>query len=106
MVMDFERPTLPHHSWATSVEDVARELLASHPHFRGRIDLFEFAWSSEALVVRGRVPTFYLKQLVQCVLKGVHGVRRIDNQVTVVTSDGTRSAPPPHAPPNSWHKET
>jgi hypothetical protein len=36
------------------------------------------------LVVRGSVPTYYLKQLVQTALKGLEGVRRIENQVEVV----------------------
>jgi hypothetical protein len=40
------------------------------------------------LVVRGTVRTFYLKQMVQTVLKEVTGVRRIDNQVTVMSDYG------------------
>jgi hypothetical protein len=36
--------------------------------------------------VRGTVPTFYLKQLLQNVLKDVDGVRAIDNQVAVVAN--------------------
>ncbi len=73
------------------VEDAARELLASHPHFRGRVELFEFIGRGDVLIVRGRVPTFYLKQLVQSILRDVEGVRRIDNQVDVTCCDGLSS---------------
>jgi hypothetical protein len=34
------------------------------------------------------VPTFYLKQVLQCVLRDVEGVRGIDNQVVVISSQG------------------
>jgi hypothetical protein len=56
----------------------------SHAHFRGRADNFEFECSKKVLVIRGRVPTFYLKHLLQDALKQVDGVRRIDNRVDVV----------------------
>jgi hypothetical protein len=65
----------------------ARDLLARHHHFQGRVDQFEFALRGEALTVRGSVPTFYLKQLLQSLLKDIDGVGRIDNQVEVVRSD-------------------
>jgi hypothetical protein len=62
----------------------ARELLSRHPHFYGRVDSFEFEWVEEVLVVKGAVPTYYLKQLLQSALRKVEGVRRIDNRVVVV----------------------
>jgi hypothetical protein len=39
------------------------------------------------LVVRGTVPTYFLKQVLQNVLMDVEGVRLIDNQVSVVYGD-------------------
>jgi hypothetical protein len=62
----------------------ARELLSRHPHFYGRVDSFVFEWVEDVLVVKGAVPTYYLKQLLQSALRTVEGVRRIDNQVVVV----------------------
>ena len=47
--------------------------------------------SKNVLVIRGRVPTFYLKQLLQDALKQVDGVRRIDNRVEVVAFEGLSS---------------
>jgi len=42
----------------------ARDLVARHSHFYGRAEIFEFECSDNVLLVRGRVPTFYLKQLL------------------------------------------
>jgi hypothetical protein len=39
-----------------------------------------------AIVLSGRLPSFYLKQLVQTVAGSVDGVRRLDNRVEVVRS--------------------
>ena len=70
------------------VEQCAHALVNAHPHFHGRAARFEFVCREEVLVVRGLVPTFYLKQVLQTVLKGLDGIRLIDNQVTVVSPDG------------------
>lgn len=69
----------------------ARALLANHPHFRGRADCFGLELCDDALVVEGTVPSFYLKQLLQQVLRGVRGVRRIENRVAVVNPGGLSS---------------
>ena len=63
----------------------ARDVISRHAHFRGRAHRFEFQCSRNILVIRGRVPTFYLKQLLQDALKQIEGVRRIDNRVDVVS---------------------
>ena len=65
------------------VEEAARAALANHGHFRGRADQFVLTVVEEVLVVRGAVPSFYLKQTLQSVLKTVEGVQRIHNQVVV-----------------------
>jgi hypothetical protein len=70
------------------IERRAHEMLDAHPHFHGRASRFEFACGRDVLVVRGTVRTFYLKQMLQTVLKNVTGIRRIDNQVTVVSDYG------------------
>jgi hypothetical protein len=74
-----------------NVEQRACELLSQHPHFRGRAGDFEYEYREDVLVVRGRVPTFYLKQVLQTVLKEVDGVRCIENRVDVVSSYGVSS---------------
>jgi hypothetical protein len=61
----------------------ARELIAHHAHFQGRAHAFEFECREDVLVIRGCVPTFYLKQLLQDALKHLPGVQRIENLVDV-----------------------
>ncbi len=43
------------------------------------------------LTLRGSVPSFYLKQVLQSILKDVPGVRRVDNRVDVVSAAGLSS---------------
>ena len=72
------------------LERRARAIIETHSFFVGGARLFEFQYreSEGVLVVRGIVPTFYLKQVLQSLLKNLDGIRRIDNQVTVDWSDG------------------
>jgi hypothetical protein len=46
------------------------------------------------LTLRGSVPSFYLKQVLQSILKDVPGVARIDNRVDVVSAAGLSSVRP------------
>jgi hypothetical protein len=62
-----------------------------HPDFRGHIGSFTFSERSGALVVRGEVPSFYLKQLVLCVLQKLDNLERIENCIAVVSSTGLSS---------------
>lgn len=71
-----------------TIEHLARIQLDRHCHFRGRTDGFEFRNRDGALTVRGRVPSFYLRRLLQRVRLRVGGVRMIDNQVDVVCCEG------------------
>jgi hypothetical protein len=75
-------------SSSSVVANCARALIAKHAHFRGRADAFEFECTGDILVIRGSVPTFYLKQLLQDALKQLPGVRRIDNRVDVFAYAG------------------
>lgn len=49
------------------------------------------------LAIRGRVPTFYLKQLAQVAVRDVAGVEVINNLVQVSTAGTTRTANRPEA---------
>ena len=73
------------------IEHLARTELDRHCHFRGRVDGFEFRSGDGVLTVRGRVPSFYLRRLLEKVLLRVDGVQSIDNQVDVVCCDGLSS---------------
>ena len=76
---------------AEEVAQQAQSLVNSHTHFTGRAHGFEFVVRNGVLILRGSVPSFYLKQVLQHTLKNLDGVRRIDNQVTVVSSEGLSS---------------
>ena len=62
----------------------ARVLISQQPHFQGRDAKFEFLLVDNVLVVRGQLPTFFLKQILQRTLRELEGIERIDNQVEVV----------------------
>jgi hypothetical protein len=80
--------------FAISVPDTAcraREVVAKSAHFRGRINNLHFVERGDALIVQGAVPSFYLKQILQELVKGVSGVGRVDNQVDVMSTEGLSS---------------
>ena len=61
----------------------ARERLNQSAWFCGGSDQIVIEDRGDVLVLRGRVPSFYLKQVLQTLLRDVEGVRHIDNQVSV-----------------------
>jgi hypothetical protein len=73
------------------IEYVAHMALDRSLHFRGRASRFKFDSSEDTLVVRGSVPSYYLKQVLQETLKTLDGVGRVENCVEVVSADGLSS---------------
>ena len=74
-----------------SLSDLGRKQLERHPHFRGRSEVIAIEQQGRILVVSGRLPSFYLKQLVQETLRHVPGVQAVCNEIQVVRSDGISS---------------
>lgn len=74
---------LPH-----PIEREARERLTLQCPYGLNLQEVTCHFEDGALVLRGRVPTFYLKQLVTSFLWGLEGVDCIDNQIEVVYSAG------------------
>jgi hypothetical protein len=66
------------------LEDQAMKLISRDPSLRACSTTLDFEHQEDVLVVRGRVPTFYLKQLLQTLLKRLDGTPRIDNRVEVL----------------------
>ena len=60
-----------------------RERLAQHQHFRGRTSLVQIELVEGTIVLSGRLPSYYLKQLLQEALRPMPGVVDIDNRVLV-----------------------
>jgi hypothetical protein len=70
----------------TSNEDIAvraQTLIANNLYFRGASYPLSFESYEKVLVVNGRVPSYYLKQLIQSTLCGINGIEGIVNQVEV-----------------------
>jgi len=69
----------------------AQQFLQSHPHFRGRLNDVAIEQEGRSLYLSGRLPSFYLKQLVQEAVRRVPGVQFVYNQIDVVSSHGISS---------------
>jgi len=76
----------------TDLSEVARQYLETHPHFRGRTNDVSIVHEGRDLFLTGRLPTFYLKQLVQEAVRHVPGVQSIYNHIDVVNPAGISSA--------------
>lgn len=74
----------PRHTVADDLIERARARLQAHIHLANRSRALELTVHDDVLVVRGNLPSFYLKQVLQHALKELKGVTRVDNQVMVV----------------------
>jgi hypothetical protein len=97
MITLTKKPKRKQSTRCVKTERRAREAIAHHSHFRGRVDGFQFEHRGDVLTVRGRVPSFYLRQVLERALKRIDGVRSVDNQVDVVCCDGLSSVRNEHA---------
>ena len=70
----------------------ARVQLNENDHFRSRSDSISIEYQKGKLVLMGRLPSFYLKQVLQTILRGLPGVQRIDNRVDVISATGLSSS--------------
>ena len=70
-------------SQVASIVSLIQQRLDVHPHFRGRTHLIQIAPNEDSLVLSGHVPTYYLKQLLQEVVKLVPDIGNVDNRVDV-----------------------
>ena len=70
---------------------LARDYLENHPHFRGRIDDVSIEHEGRTVLLTGRLPSFYLKQLVQEAVRHVPGVQHVHKLIDVVSADGISS---------------
>lgn len=61
-----------------------RQQLEAHSHFRGRASSFDVQVHGAYVTIGGRVPSFYLKQLLQEAVKATPGIAGIRNHVEVM----------------------
>jgi len=71
--------------------DSVRQQLESHPHFRGRLEALSIDQRGKTLYLSGQLPTFYLKQLVQEIVRHLPGVQSIRNDIAVISPYGVSS---------------
>ena len=76
---------------AADLSSLARDQLERHPHFRGRLTGLRIEHRGKTLFLSGRVPTFYLKQLVQEAVRYLPGVQHVRNEIDVVNPAGVSS---------------
>jgi osmotically-inducible protein OsmY len=68
---------------ATPIERSAKRRLAESGCYARQFEQITVRWRDGVLTLQGRLPSFYLKQVLQTLLRNVEGVNRIDNQVKV-----------------------
>ena len=85
-----DRPTNPNRE-RPNLCGIARSYLESHPHFRGRVNEVAISQEGRTLLLTGRLPSFYLKQLVQEAVRHVPGVQNVRNMIDVVSAEGISS---------------
>src|SRR5262245_36492767 len=78
------------------IEERAREHLMSNCPYAFCFRDIKFEFSDGVLTLRGRVPSYYLKQILQTWLRRLDGVQQIENQVDVVNATGLSSEPHIH----------
>ena len=66
-----------------SIKDRAERFLHSNPYLV--LKHISCDYLDGVLILRGRLPTYYLKQLAQESVADLDGVDRIENQIQVVT---------------------
>ncbi len=67
------------------VECTARRRLSDACPYVLYFEKISLNFADGVLTLRGQLPSFYLKQMLQEHLRGIEGVARIDNQVHVVS---------------------
>jgi len=65
--------------------------LSQSDYFRHHGETIEIDSRGGRVILEGRLPTFYLKQVLQTMLRDLPGVRAIVNRVDVVSTSGLSS---------------
>ncbi|MFW6170110.1 MAG: BON domain-containing protein [Planctomycetota bacterium] len=76
---------------ADDVLNRVKRALAHSCHFTRHWREIAIDYEDGVVTLRGTVPSFYLKQVLQSIVKKVPGVDRIDNRVDVVSAAGLSS---------------
>ena len=69
-------------------ETLAQQMLANDRHYSCHFRNISCHHEDGVLTLRGRLPSFYLKQILQTILRDLSGIKRIDNQTDVCETSG------------------
>ena len=78
-----------------SVEELAKQCVTENCSYAYYFRDILFQHEDGVLTMRGRVPSFYMKQILQTLLGDLDGIEKIDNQVDVVSATGLSSVRKP-----------
>ncbi len=67
------------------------DMLDNHRVLHGHLGTLELDYEAGTLILKGQLPSFHLKQVLQTALRGIPSVDRIENRVDVVSSRGLSS---------------
>jgi len=67
---------------AGQILDTAKERIQCHAHLS--VQRIWCEYSDMRLILRGQVPSFYLKQLAQTAVSGIDGVSQVVNEIEVL----------------------
>jgi osmotically-inducible protein OsmY len=73
----------PPSSEQAKMKELAETCLRSNPYLA--LKNISCDWRDGVLCLRGCLPSYYLKQIAQEAVASLEGVKRIDNQIEVVT---------------------
>ena len=76
---------------SSSDVSLVSKVVNAHHHFKNHRDTIHIEFVDGTMVLTGRLPSFYLKQLLQETVRHVAGVQRIQNDIDVVCCDGVSS---------------
>ena len=86
-----ERPSPGRATDEVDLSTMARRTLERHPHFRGRLGGVKIKHEGRNLYLSGKLPSFYLKQLVQEAVRHLPSVDFVYNEIDVVSPSGISS---------------
>ena len=76
------------------IERLARQRISASALDAFYFNNVSFQLTDRTLILRGRVPTVYMRQVLGSLLSGLDGISEVDNRVAVVSATGLSSTHP------------
>ena len=78
-----------HEPWRDDSQ--VKRVLDAHTPFRSHQDSIHIESDGNTIILTGRLPSFYLKQLLQEAFRHIEGIQRIQNDIDVICCNGISS---------------